>query len=294
MRFPIRVLFCFSIILLIFHLNKSANSQDNYFSPGNILKFADYLYQEGDYIRAAGEYERYLFYAAEGASRDSIAYRIGICFLKGKDLQKAIYNFEKIIEQKPQSPLKDITAYQIAYCHYLANRYNQSNYFIEHSCADSSQYRIQLDNLTILNYLFQRNWKDSYSNSCLFIKTKRHNNDSTAIALNRLSQEGLGLARKSRYTAGILSTIVPGLGKVYTHRYADGIYSFILVGLCGWQAVEGFNKNGVNSTRGWIYGAFGTILYAGNIYGSVVAVKIYNDKIEDDLLKRINIDISIK
>ena len=35
-----------------------------YYTPENILKFADFLYTEGDYLRAASEYQRYRLLSA--------------------------------------------------------------------------------------------------------------------------------------------------------------------------------------------------------------------------------------
>ena len=51
------------IILLSAALLSVADAEErlDYYSPENVHKFADFLYEQGDYLRAAGEYQRYLF-----------------------------------------------------------------------------------------------------------------------------------------------------------------------------------------------------------------------------------------
>jgi TM2 domain-containing membrane protein YozV len=85
--------------------------------------------------------------------------------------------------------------------------------------------------------------------------------------------------------AGTLSAIIPGTGRIYAGRLTDGLYSLLVIGTTGWQAYEGFQDDGVRSTRGWIYGAVCGFFYLGNVYGSVVAVKIHNDRLELNLLR---------
>ena len=42
----------------------AAEEPIDYYTPENVRKFADFLYEQGDYLRAAGEYQRYLFSSA--------------------------------------------------------------------------------------------------------------------------------------------------------------------------------------------------------------------------------------
>ena len=47
------------------------------FKPENVQRFADYLFNEKDYERAANEYERFLYLSGE--ENDSTLFKIGIC-----------------------------------------------------------------------------------------------------------------------------------------------------------------------------------------------------------------------
>jgi hypothetical protein len=44
----------------------------DYYSQENVGKFADFLFEQGDYLRAAGEYQRFLFFSPGRASEFTI------------------------------------------------------------------------------------------------------------------------------------------------------------------------------------------------------------------------------
>jgi hypothetical protein len=84
--------------------------------------------------------------------------------------------------------------------------------------------------------------------------------------------------KKSAGLAGLLSAVVPGLGKVYSKDWKDGIIAFVFTGTMMLQSVRNFNRKGFDNPRGYIYGAIGTGFYLGNIYGSVKSAKNFNIK----------------
>ncbi|MCD5383470.1 hypothetical protein LR066_01750 [candidate division WOR-3 bacterium] len=95
-------------------------------------------------------------------------------------------------------------------------------------------------------------------------------------------------SEKSPAIAGLLSSVVPGAGKIYSGRSIDGIQSFITVGAAALQAYLGFRKDGIRSIRGWISSSVGVVFYLGNIYGSVIAARIHNEEKRDALLFQID------
>jgi tetratricopeptide (TPR) repeat protein len=283
----------FASFILIFAFGSLA-AQESYYAPDKIRQFADYLYQEKDYLRAATEYQRYLFGISPGGNTDSITYRIALCYQKAGEYSKAISELRAIYHKIPSSGLNDNAGFQIALAYYESGLYDSSLQFINTIDYDRSAFRTQLNNLAILNYFNQKRWQNAFDFSEKMVSNKSNPPDSSQIVLNALATRGIRLPHKSKIVAAGLSAIVPGSGKLYAGRFSDGIYSFVLIGLSGWQAYEGFHKDKANSTRGWIYGTLGTIFYAGNIYGSAAAVKVYNNKVENDFLAGIDFDIFIK
>lgn len=101
--------------------------------------------------------------------------------------------------------------------------------------------------------------------------------------LRSLVESGQHQRHKSPALAAGLSTVVPGLGKVYTRNWKDGVISLVFVGLNGWQSYRRFNREGADSVWGWIHGGFATGFYLGNIYGSHKAARVFNHRQRDQL-----------
>jgi len=280
---------------LLASLPPQAWSKADYYTPENIHRFADWLYHQGDYLRAAGEYQRYLFSANLSVFPDSLLYKIGLCYQLGDMPKRAKIYYQRIIDHHSQSELSDRAQYQIARIYFDLGKYDESISYIETKVRRLAfpQMRLRMNLLLGCNYLFQKRWKLAHHHLASLLSSHKNSQlDSLIIGLNDFALQGERLPYKSGTLAGLLSTTIPGMGKLYVGRFTDGLYSFILVGLTGWQAYEGFHRDGTHSSKGWIYGSLGAIFYLGNIYGSVVAAKIHNEKVEDNLLQKIRVQLN--
>ncbi len=95
--------------------------------------------------------------------------------------------------------------------------------------------------------------------------------------------------RKSPLKAGLLSAIVPGLGKLYVGgQLGQSISTFIQNAVFGIQTIEAYKKSGPKSARFIIYGGLFSVFYLGNIWGSALSVSIkrqeFNEIINDQIL----------
>ena len=97
-------------------------------------------------------------------------------------------------------------------------------------------------------------------------------------ALANLIVMGSESKRKSKTLAGLMSAIVPSSGRFYARDYKDAIFSLVFMGGTAFQSYKRFNKGGINSAGGWIYGGISFGFYLGNIWGSVKAADRYNQK----------------
>ncbi len=116
---------------------------------------------------------------------------------------------------------------------------------------------------------------------------KKYKSISTQdLAYNDIIIAGKSLKQKSPFAAGMFSTIVPGLGRVYAKDHKDGIISFIFIASTAFQSYTRFKINGNKSVGGWIYGGLSLGFYIGNIYGSVKSAKAYNKKSKNLLYEK--------
>ncbi len=78
-------------------------------------------------------------------------------------------------------------------------------------------------------------------------------------------QTSLLVKYKKPWLAGGMSAVIPGLGKVYAGKWKDGLFSAIMVGALGWRTYRFFDKKGINSYAGWIFGSVTAGFYLGNV-----------------------------
>ena len=105
----------FSAVFLSF---AAAEESIDYYAPENVRKFADFLYEQGDYLRAAGEYQRYLFYQPQES--EQIRYRIALCYRFAGDMEQAVQSFQTLLGMHPEGRFVSRAYYQIGATYFLA------------------------------------------------------------------------------------------------------------------------------------------------------------------------------
>jgi tetratricopeptide (TPR) repeat protein len=298
-RILIYILHLVSCILYLFFCSCLCVFSDdiNYYSPENILKFADYLYQQGDYERSAKEYERYMLSSPQES--DKALYKVGLCYRHAEDSNEAISVFQKIINDYPNedrkseilSDLKFSANYQISYSYFISGKYKESQNHVSNLLKDDLTIiqRRKLEIMLALNYLKQRQWQSANKLFDISLSESSQNQaiDRILADLQKLSLDGINRKHKSRFLASLMSAIVPGTGKIYCKQYGNGFFSFITVSSTGFLAYKGFEESGMRSAKGWIFGSLFAVFYAGNIYGSGISALAYNDQIENDVILRL-------
>lgn len=77
----------------------------------------------------------------------------------------------------------------------------------------------------------------------------------------------------------MMSTIIPGSGKAYSKRWGDAVISFLFVTTNAYASYRAFNKKGIKSVNGWIFGGLAFSFYSANLWGSAKAARIYNSQL---------------
>lgn len=195
-------------------------------------------------------------------SKDSIHYLLGKLYEK-KDIEISSHHFESI---------------------------KWSNkYLIEAKKKQLIYQYIELDQLELIDsintYQSTGLWEDACDSLYVFEAIRVLNSESRTEAdqicsnldwnlINDANNTLMKYRRKSAFKAGMLSAVVPGLGKVYAGRSGQGIMAFVTSAVLGWQAVEGYQKGGVNDVRFIVFTSLFGINYIGNIWGSALSVSV--------------------
>jgi TM2 domain-containing membrane protein YozV len=231
--------------------------QDAYiYSTGNRRLFADYLYCQKDYLRAVNEYQDITGLTAN----DTIRFKIGLAYLKMGKYDSASFNFSQIRDNS--------NFISEAKRENFKSQFLLGNYDVLYRSTDNY---LPLKQLNTFAYLFDQ--KDLPSKSLLLSPFEGNNKSKVSDFYERK----LNPPYKSELTAVILSTIIPGAGKIYTKEYSDGIIAFIVTGLMGYIAYTDFKAD--HKFRGWLFSGLTAFFYGGNIYGSAASAQIYNAQV---------------
>ena len=76
-----------------------AVSNDPLTDADQILRFADALYNDGDYFRAITEYKRFLFLYPTDARAGRVHFPVGLSYQRGQQWDDARQTFEHLVEQ---------------------------------------------------------------------------------------------------------------------------------------------------------------------------------------------------
>ncbi len=253
--------------------------------PGEMLSFADALFERGDYYRAITEYERVLFFHPNSSEAKTARYQIALSYLKGDRIDQAISRFGSIAEEYGNEAIGRKALFMKGEAYYQRADYAMAkkafvsflNSYPNDELADAATLRIGWSSLR------RGDWSQAEQE---FRKVS---------AGSRLYTEAQGLAesaklypdipKKSPSLAGGLSAVLPGSGQLYAGRPGDAASSFLLNGAFIWAATEAFRND--NKVTGGILLFFEAGWYLGNIYNAMGSVHKYNRQMEQEYLKEL-------
>jgi hypothetical protein len=246
----------------------------------NAFQFGQFLYEKKEYDRAASEFLKYSFLQKESVIQDSILIEVAKCKNALLDYDSALHYLKQVTPKNVQ--LWNLAQQQIFLAYHKKEEFQAS---IDHF----SQLKQPLKNDILLyqsaNFAMLGNWKKAEQIS------NNYGGSKDISSFKEILQQGKNFKPKSKFIGTLSSILIPGMGKIYVDKWKDAQYSFILIGLAGWQSYEGFRKDGITSFRGWFSGTMFCTFYAGNIYGSYVEVKIYNEKYQKELQQKLLLEL---
>lgn len=266
-----KILFIFFIV----SLSLIAQPKFDFFSQANTKLFADHLFCEKDFLRAAEEYNRLV-----GDYRtDTLIFKTGLCYLNIGNLDQSKKIFNQISKE---SNFYSDAEFQINRIAFLKNPSGYYSFYQRDQIPnEKGDLHKNIYKLAMLSSLLNEELKLSKEE---FFQPF---NENESNYLRKYFEWKNNPPYKSPTLAGILSTIIPGSGKIYTEEYGDGIVAFLTTGLLTFLAYDNFRAN--HNTRGWIFTSLAGLFYAGNIYGSVASAQIYNARFAFEFNDGINL-----
>jgi hypothetical protein len=264
MKFALSIGFVFLITIHI--------SGQNLYDSANTSRFGNYLYNTGQYEDALLEFQTHIGWAN---TNDTLSSKFLGCYLKLNRAEDGLMKAKQLFPTLSTMPILSSKVYVRLLK--KQDQWAQASDFVEKSKTLMADQKAIYD----MRFAMQTcNWKLALN--------KYHTYDSLGMdgvkAYKSILDEALIAKYKQPLKAAVLSTIVPGLGKIYTGDVKDAIFAFVVTGVSAFQAIRGFQVRGTRSVYGYLYAGFTLGFYTGNIYGSWRSAKKHNHRINDEFL----------
>jgi TM2 domain-containing membrane protein YozV len=234
------------------------------------IDFADYLYDSGDYARAALEYER-----------------IGMTYLP--DSLLSAYSLLKAGQALLQDgqPERAARVYRFGLSN-LNDEKGKFRYGLLRACFDQDDFT-KVDSIAETLAGTDFDWYSSVYRS--FSLAFMGDTAQAARVLKRLTPNGprdsavalisIPVKHRSLLTSAALSTVIPGAGQAYCSRWGDAWQSFSITALMAGAGIYylAFSSDTTtgNTVKGVVFCSLGGLFWLGNIYGAVNAALDYNE-----------------
>ncbi len=237
--------------------------------------YADSLFTNRQYLRAAEEYQRFAFFFKDHPKNRIARFRAGESFLLANDPTLAIQMLQSLISEGNNDPLSMEAFFLQAECYLRLNLPTQAVVQLNNiiaitedvAMADRAYYRIAWIHIETTDWEGAKKAFDRMSAT----GRQRHGVDRLKKALAGAD----AIPAKSPGLAGTLS-ILPGGGQLYCQRYEDALIAFVLNAGFVWAASDAFNNEQYG--LGGLLSFVGIGFYLGNIYSAVNDAHKFNQQ----------------
>ncbi len=264
---------CLILILFAIDIHVDIIAQKTSFLSD--VKYVDYLKERKMYAEA-----QYVLTQMDTAmltvqQKDSIIFLLGGVYLLSSKADSSIKLFNKVSEV---SICYGKALVANAYNYWHNKQYNLSEGLLRKTLNNANDSSLQYLTLLMLsaNELLKYN-PAGYNTYSGLIETSDEMILSKKNALRKVYQTEISFHKKSPVVAGLLSAIVPGLGKWYVGKPNEALGAFIPVASLGLLTYEAYRKGGTGSLGFVSFASMFSIFYFGNIWGSIVSVKLRNE-----------------
>ncbi|MDD4576778.1 MAG: hypothetical protein PHI36_10155 [Bacteroidales bacterium] len=295
-----KAIFFFFVSIMSF--NSLAQEQDSIFIQNIPIKedsfalnmaFVHHLIRIKEPRLALHEIEKLEQFCDTEYKCDSLSFVKAKLHFSQKNFQPAILAFNNV---KPtDSKYNEALFYKSISHSYLSNFTQAENNLQKLNLADTNF--LQLYHLNKTGIAMMKNEKKEAN-----IAIQEFNYQWYPVAeqqenLKKLLEDWNHQKKKSMFTAGLLSAIVPGSGKIYAGRLGEGVSAFLMTAGMALVTYENFRKDGWKDPKTIFFGSIFATFYIGNIWGSALSVKLirdeYNQYVQEQVLINLRIPIRI-
>lgn len=235
----IKSLYCLLIFITVFAAGISAETADLQY------RYAEQLFESGDYQAARLAYKRLLFYDLDTEFRDIADYRIAQSYYYQSETTRAEALFRDFSTKHPNAPLRLQSQLMLGQLHFDAGAYSlaRTTLFELLHTANEPEIVEAAHYLRGWCYIHTTDWNKAISElrQAGTSQTGGHRGKKARELADILLEE-TPLPTKSPQVADWLSTVVPGSGQFYTGKIREGLLAAVLNGTFIYLAVDAIRE----------------------------------------------------
>jgi hypothetical protein len=239
------------------------------------IEFYNFLHQKGLQKEALFHLQQIESFFSDSTQTDSINYYKAQMLFRLKLLDSAAIFYGKV---SSKSAFFNAAVFNQTYCYTYSKKYQQAIKTLAKEKFNDSLLNelkeFQLAGISLLNKNLAKYDSAKSNFSYSFYPLQKEEEE-----LNKIYSYKKYYKKKSPIIAGVLSAIVPGLGKFYAGKKKEAIGGFFPIIATALLTLEAYNNRGIKDVRFWIFGSSFLTFYIGNIWGSTFAVKIRQSEI---------------
>lgn len=224
------------------------------------------------------------------SNSDSINYQLSYCKLLQNQTDSALFYLGKLNPNLINSK----TFLLKSQCLIQLNKEDSAKFLIQNT--DTSLFCVEDKEILSLQTagicLLQHNLQE-FENKHLNYNSQFNQYKGKQDELTENFEKLKRIKKRSPLVAGVLSGIVPGLGKIYAGKPKQGIAAFVVTSLLATQSIEGYLKGGIKDPRFIIYGSIASVFYISNIYGSALSVNIGKAQTQEQIHNEVKVNLSV-
>lgn len=244
------------------------------------LRVAEAFMAEEEFYWAITEFKRFLILFPDSEKGDYALLQMGSAYLRGGENDQAARNFHTLQEKYPASLLTFQSRYLEGLAVWKGKKREQARGLLEALANEDPESPYAPSALAAMAMILMEEEDPRGAGEALekFLKTYPDHPRADRVREAEVLLAGyLSLPQKSEILAGVLSGILPGAGYVYAGELATGFMSLAVNGAfiaaTGTALAHGLEALGV------LAGGVGLPFYIGNIYGSALAVRKWNQAV---------------
>jgi tetratricopeptide (TPR) repeat protein len=244
-------------------------------AAADALRFADWLFAHGDLDRAAGEYERYLFLAPDGADAARAELQAARALAGAGKTEAAAAALRALAAGSPDPALRDAALFELGRVRFAAGDPARAAtalaaYAERAPRGGPGPGRARL----LLALALLRTGDLTGADGALALGRADPELAPAADELRRAAAEVARAPRRSALAAGLLSAALPGLGHAYAGDPAAGAGALLLNGVFLWATVEAFRRD--QPALGVVLAGAESLWYGGAIFGAAAEAMRFN------------------